>query len=112
LLALKAAPSYQNGTAGLGGAGSTMTLRGREVLIEVVEDTTMMVRGFEHQTFKCPVCNEIDQRHTFKKQGTEQETEASGAGRRSARCDTRRYWSRAKLRLSPDEHRVSLVPLT
>ena len=35
-------------------------------LIEVVENKTLMVCGFEHQTFKCPACNEIDRRHAFK----------------------------------------------
>ena len=51
---------------------------GEMVLIEVVEDKTVMVRGFEHQTFECPACNEIDRRHAFKKQDTEHDTEAVG----------------------------------
>jgi hypothetical protein len=37
------------------------------VLIEVVENKTLMVRGFEHQTFKCPKCHEIDRRFAFNK---------------------------------------------
>jgi hypothetical protein len=40
------------------------------VLIDVVKDHAMMVPGFEHQTFKCPKCHEIDQRFAFNKQDT------------------------------------------
>jgi hypothetical protein len=34
---------------------------------EVVENKTLMIRGFEHQTFKCPKCHEIDRRFAFNK---------------------------------------------
>ena len=38
-------------------------------LMEVLEDKTMDgVRGFEHQTFICPKCHEIDGRFAFNKQ--------------------------------------------
>jgi hypothetical protein len=35
-------------------------------LISVVEDNTMMVSGFEHHTFMCSACPEIDRRLTFR----------------------------------------------
>ena len=37
------------------------------VLIDVVENKSLMVRGFQHQTFKCPKCHETDQRVAFNK---------------------------------------------
>ena len=37
------------------------------VLIDVVKDKAITVRGFEHQTYKCPKCHEIDGRFAFNK---------------------------------------------
>jgi len=34
-------------------------------LIEVVPDTTKMVRGYEHQTWQCSSCAEIERRLVF-----------------------------------------------
>jgi hypothetical protein len=33
----------------------------------VVENKSLMVRGFQHQTFKCAKCHETDQRFAFNK---------------------------------------------
>ena len=34
-------------------------------LVEVVEDTTMLVSGYEHQTWQCSGCDTVEQRTTF-----------------------------------------------
>src|SRR6516225_7584082 len=34
-------------------------------LVEVVEDTTMLVSGYEHQTWQCLGCDSVEQRTTF-----------------------------------------------
>ena len=34
-------------------------------LVEVVEDTTMLVSGYEHQTWQCSGCSGVEQRMTF-----------------------------------------------
>src|SRR6516165_2085483 len=34
-------------------------------LVEVVEDTTMLVSGYEHQTWQCSDCSSIEQGMTF-----------------------------------------------
>ena len=34
-------------------------------LVEVVEDTTMLVSGYEHQTWQCSGCSSVEQRMTF-----------------------------------------------
>ena len=39
-------------------------------LIEVVRDDTMMVPGYEDQTFECLDCHEIDRRRVFRGEGT------------------------------------------
>ena len=36
-------------------------------LINVVADETMMVRGFEHHTYMCPSCADVEKRFMFKK---------------------------------------------
>src|SRR6516225_6955174 len=43
-------------------------------LVEVVEDTTMLVSGYEHQTWQCSGCSAVEQRMTFtgKKRRTHQ----------------------------------------
>jgi hypothetical protein len=37
------------------------------ILMKVVKDETMMVSGFEHHTYMCSVCNDIEQRFVFNK---------------------------------------------
>ena len=34
-------------------------------LLQVVEDTTMLVSGYEHQTWQCSGCSSVEQRTTF-----------------------------------------------
>jgi hypothetical protein len=36
-------------------------------LVQVVEDTTMLVSGYEHQTWQCSDCDSIEQRTTFSR---------------------------------------------
>ena len=36
-------------------------------LISVVPDETMMVRGFEHHTYMCPACADVEKRFVFTK---------------------------------------------
>ena len=48
-------------------------------LIEVVENKTLTVRGFEHQTFKCPQCQEIDRRFAFNKRPSIPEPDGDGS---------------------------------
>jgi hypothetical protein len=36
-------------------------------LVQVVEDVTMMVAGYEHQLFECSACNEVERRLTFSR---------------------------------------------
>jgi hypothetical protein len=36
------------------------------LLLKVVEDTTMMVSGYEHHTYLCPKCGEVERRLAFR----------------------------------------------
>jgi hypothetical protein len=36
-------------------------------LVQVVEDTTMLVPGFEHHTWQCPDCSVLEQRMRFSR---------------------------------------------
>jgi len=45
------------------------------VLMNVVQDDTMAVPGFEHQTFTCSECQDVEQRLVFTKQDRESDTE-------------------------------------
>jgi hypothetical protein len=45
------------------------------ILMAVVEDDAMPVRGFEHHTFKCSECHDVEQRLVFAKHGRESGTE-------------------------------------
>lgn len=39
-------------------------------LMQVVPDTTMMVSGYEHHTWQCMGCNEIERRLVFAREKT------------------------------------------
>ena len=45
------------------------------VLMNVVQDDTMTVPGFEHHTFTCLECQDVEQRLVFTKQDRESDTE-------------------------------------
>ena len=45
------------------------------VLMKVVQDDTIPVPGFEHHTFMCPACNDIEQRLVFTRHGRESDAE-------------------------------------
>ena len=49
------------------------------ILTNVVEDNTMAVTGFEHRTFVCSECQDVEQRLVFTKQGCEGEPMAEQA---------------------------------
>ena len=46
------------------------------ILIKVVEDETMMVRGFERHTYMCSACADIERRFVFNKHDSERELDA------------------------------------
>jgi len=49
-------------------------------LVSVVADETMMVRGFEHHTYMCASCADVEKRFVFKKHdGKREHDEASVA---------------------------------
>src|SRR3954469_1837880 len=51
---------------------------GREMkLVNVVADDSMMIPGFERQTFMCSVCNDIERRFVFNNLGKEHSAVAS-----------------------------------
>ena len=43
------------------------------ILMKVVEDETMMVRGFERHTYMCSGCADIERRFVFNKHHSERE---------------------------------------
>ena len=45
------------------------------ILMNVVQDDTMAVPGFEHHTFTCSECQDVEQRLVFTKQDRESDTE-------------------------------------
>jgi len=48
-----------------------MACGGDMVLMGVVADDTMPVRGFEHHTFECSECKDVERRLAFTKHGRE-----------------------------------------
>jgi hypothetical protein len=46
------------------------------VLMKVVPDDAMAVHGFEHHTFMCSACRDVEQRLVFTKHGREADAEA------------------------------------
>jgi hypothetical protein len=44
-----------------------MVCGGEMVLVEAVPDETMMVSGFQHETYMCSVCADVERRFCFKK---------------------------------------------
>jgi hypothetical protein len=47
------------------------------ILIKIVEDETMMVRGFERHTYRCSACSDIEERFVFIKHASEGEVDAA-----------------------------------
>lgn len=45
------------------------------ILVKVVPDDTMAVAGFEHHTFMCSDCNDIERRLVFSKDGESRQGE-------------------------------------
>jgi hypothetical protein len=45
------------------------------ILMNVVQDDTMAVPGFEHHTFKCSECHDVERRLVFTKHGREGDPE-------------------------------------
>jgi hypothetical protein len=41
------------------------------ILVRAVADTTMLVRGYEHQDWQCSVCSEVEHRFVFTREKTE-----------------------------------------
>ena len=44
------------------------------ILVNVVEDETMMVRGFERHTYMCSACSDVERRFVFNKPNRQHET--------------------------------------
>jgi hypothetical protein len=49
------------------------------ILVNVVQDDTMAVSGFEHHTFMCSACQDTERRLVFSRGEPEAETEPSPA---------------------------------
>ena len=47
------------------------------ILIKVVKDETLMARGFEHHTYMCSACADIERRFVFNKHDSEPELGAA-----------------------------------
>jgi hypothetical protein len=45
------------------------------ILTKVVQDDTMEVAGFDHHTFTCSECQDVEERLVFTKQNRESDTE-------------------------------------
>ena len=45
------------------------------ILMNVVRDETMTVPGFEHHTFRCSECHDVERRLAFIKRGRESDAE-------------------------------------
>jgi hypothetical protein len=52
-----------------------MACGGEMILMNVVQDDTMAVPGFEHHTFLCSECQDVERRLVFMKHGREGDTE-------------------------------------
>jgi hypothetical protein len=37
-------------------------------LVQVIKDTTMLVAGYEHQTWQCSGCSTVERRRTFNRE--------------------------------------------
>jgi hypothetical protein len=58
-------------------------------LVQVVEDNTMMVPGYEHHTFMCSGCSEVERRLAFRPPGTRPVTRTTPASRTQLEMQTR-----------------------
>ena len=47
------------------------------ILMKVVKDATLMVRGFERHTYMCSACADIERRFVFNKHDSERELDAA-----------------------------------
>ena len=45
------------------------------ILMKVVQDDTMAMPGFEHHTFMCSACHDVERRLVFTRHGRESDTE-------------------------------------
>jgi hypothetical protein len=45
------------------------------ILMNVVRDDTMALLGFEHHSFSCPRCHDVDRRLVFIKHGRQRDAE-------------------------------------
>jgi hypothetical protein len=52
-----------------------MACGGEMILMSAIQDDTMAVPGFEHHTFKCSECQDLERRLVFRKHGREGATE-------------------------------------
>jgi hypothetical protein len=46
-----------------------MACGGEMILMSAIQDDTMAVPGFEHHTFKCSECQDLERRLVFRKHG-------------------------------------------
>jgi hypothetical protein len=56
-----------------------MACGGEMILMSAIQDDTMAVPGFEHHTFKCSECQDMERRLVFRKHGREDNTEPVAA---------------------------------
>ena len=68
-------------------------------LMEVVEDNTMMVPGYEHHIFMCTFCPEVERRLTFRSQNAQDAPDATPVSPASPSGETANQWVRALARL-------------
>ncbi len=52
-----------------------MACDGEMILMKVVQDDTMPIPGFEHHTFMCSNCHDVERRLVFTKDGRESDAE-------------------------------------
>jgi hypothetical protein len=67
-------------------------------VMQVVQDNTMMVSGYEHQTLQCPACEEVEQRFVFSRASEAAEPVPVRAAR-SSQPAVPNAWARAIAKL-------------
>ena len=58
-----------------------MACGGEMILVNAVQDDTMTIPGFEHHTFTCSECQEVERRFVFTKHSRECDTAVQAASR-------------------------------